>query len=246
MLPAALGLPLSALHLGRPFLAMTAMKNIKTSWLSREALALGVFTGLMTAVVGAYFFDLPQFVRLGLEALTLAIGIYGIYAQSMIYRIKARPSWNRITTNYKFFGVAYLGVFLLAFISSLSSVHEAIIPLTTMGMLGALAQLFFSYEDIRTLDAKENEYQLQRTKRLLNENFGSVKKFRFATLLVGGVLLPLLALVFVSGSSMMTASVILGLALLVSFASEISDRFLFYTTVVPLGMAGGFFVGKQR
>jgi hypothetical protein len=113
-------------------------------------------------------------------------------------------------------------------------------------MLGALAQLFFSYEDIRTLDSKENEYQLQRSKRLLNENFASVKKIRFATLLLGGVLLPLLALVFVSGSSMLMASIILGLVLVVTFMSEISDRFLFYTTVVPLGMAGGFFVGKQR
>ncbi|MBA1432670.1 MAG: dimethyl sulfoxide reductase anchor subunit [Epsilonproteobacteria bacterium] len=246
MLPAALGLPLSALHLGRPFLAMTAMKNVKTSWLSREALALGVFTGLMSVNVALYWFDVSHLLRLLVEAVTLATGIYGIYAQSMIYRIKARPSWNRITTNYKFFGVAYIGFFLLAFISSISSVHEAIIPLTTMGMLGALAQLFFSYEDIRTLDAKENEYQLQRTKRLLNENFSALKKIRFISLLIGGVILPLLALVFVSGSSMMTASFILGLALLVSFASEISDRFLFYTTVVPLGMAGGFFVGKQR
>jgi len=246
MLPAAIGLPLSALHLGRPFLAMSAMKNIKTSWLSREALALGIFTGLMSAVVAMYFFDMPHILRLLVEAVTLAIGVYGIYAQSMIYRIKARPSWNRVTTNYKFFGVAYIGAFLVAFISSISSIHEAIIPLTTLGMLGALAQLFFSYEDIRTLDAKENEYQLQRTKRLLNENFANVKKLRFITLLVGGVLLPLLALVFVSGASMMMASVILGLAMLISFVSEISDRFLFYTTVVPLGMAGGFFVGKQR
>jgi len=73
-----------------------------------------------------------------------------------------------------------------------------------------------------------------------------VKKIRFATLLVGGILLPLLALVFVSGSSMMVTSIVLGFALLVSFSSEIADRFLFYTTVVPLGMAGGFFVGKQR
>jgi len=246
MLPSAIGLPLSALHLGRPFLAMTAMKNIKTSWLSREALALGLFTGLMSAVVAMYFFDIPHILRLLVEAVTLATGIYGIYAQGMIYRIKARPSWNRVTTNYKFFGVAYIGAFLLAFISSISSIHEAIIPLTTIGMLGAVAQLFFSYEDIRTLDEKENEYQLQRTKRLLNENFANVKKIRFATLLVGGILLPLLALVFVSGSSMMVTSIVLGLALLVSFNSEIADRFLFYTTVVPLGMAGGFFVGKQR
>jgi DMSO reductase anchor subunit len=246
MLPAAIGLPLSALHLGRPFLAMSAMKNIKTSWLSREALALGIFTGLMSVVVGMYFFDMPHIVRLCVEAVTLATGIYGIYAQSMIYRIKARPSWNRVTTNYKFFGVAYIGAFLLAFISSLSTIHEAIIPLTTMGMLGAVAQLFFSYEDIRTLDAQENAYQLQRTKRLLNENFVNVKKIRFVTLLVGAIFLPLLSLVFVSGSSMMLASIMLGFALIVSFVSEIADRFLFYTTVVPLGMAGGFFVGKQR
>jgi DMSO reductase iron-sulfur subunit len=246
LLPSAIGLPLSALHLGRPFLAMTAMKNIKTSWLSREALALGVFTGLMSVVVGLYLIDAPHALRLFVEAITLATGIYGIYAQSMIYRIKARPSWNRVTTNLKFFGVAYIGAFLVAFISSISSIHEAIIPLTTLGMIGGVAQLFFSYEDIRTLDAKENAYQLQRTKRLLNENFAKVKKMRFITLLVGAVLFPLLTLVFVSASYVAAASVFLGLAILVSLISELADRFLFYSTVVPLGMAGGFFVGKQR
>ncbi len=246
MLPAAIGLPLSALHLGRPFLAMTAMKNIKTSWLSREALALDVFTGLMSVVVLLYLFDVLKSLRLALEAVTVAVGIYGIYAQSMIYRIRARPSWNRITTNFKFFGVAYIGVFLVAFISSVSSVHEAIIPLTTLGMLGALAQLFFSYEDIRSLDAKENAYQLQRTKRLLNENFKNIKMMRFATLVVGGVVLPLFALVFISASLHVMASIMLFLSFLIAFISELSDRFIFYTTVVPLGMAGGFFVGKQR
>ncbi len=245
MLPAALGLPLSALHLGRPFLAMTAMKNIKTSWLSREALALGVFTALMSSVVGAYFFEVNAALRLALEALTLAIGVYGIYAQSMIYRIKARPSWDRITTNFKFFGVSYIGMFLVAFISSLSTLHEAIVPLTTLGMLGALAQLFFTYEDTRTLDDKENEYQLQRTKRLLNENFKKIKLLRLVSLVFGGVVLPLLALVMIT-SSLNATSAILFVVLVVVFVSEISDRFLFYTTVVPLGMAGGFFVGKQR
>ncbi len=247
MLPAAIGLPLSALHLGRPFLAMTAMKNIKTSWLSREALALGVFTALMSVVVALYFFEASQALRLFVEFVTLGVGVYGIYAQAMIYRIKARPSWNRFTTNLKFFGVAYIGVFLLAFLSGISEVHEAVVPLTTVGMLGALTQLFFSYEDMRTLDSiEENQYQLQRTKRLYDENFQKIKLARFVLLVLGGVLLPLLALVLASASSFGAASVVLFLALLVSFSAEISDRFLFYSTVVPLGMAGGFFVGKQR
>jgi len=246
MLPAALGLPLSALHLGRPFLAMTAVKNIKTSWLSREALALGVFTGLMSAVVGIYYFEVNVALRLALEAITLAIGIYGIYAQSMIYRIRARPSWDRFTTNLKFFGVAYIGAFLLAFISGIMSINDAITPLVTLGMLGALAQLFFSYEDLRGLDTiEENRYQLQRSKRLLNENFKKVRNHRFASLFVGGVLLPLAALVFINSSPLFSL-IVLGVSLLSVLSSELADRFLFYTTVVPLGMAGGFFVGKQR
>lgn len=247
MLPAALGLPLSALHLGRPFLAMTAMKNIKTSWLSREALALGVFTALMSAIVAVYFFEINAGVRIVLEAITLAVGVYGIYAQSMIYRIKARPSWNRVTTNLKFFGVAYVGAFLLAFLSSVLNISDVLVPLIALGMLGGVAQLFFTYEDIRTLGTtQENEYQLKRSERLLNENFQNIKLLRYISLVVGGVIFPLFALVFVSSGSFTLASILLFLSLVVAFMSEVSDRFLFYTTVVPLGMAGGFFVGKQR
>ena len=116
-----------------------------------------------------------------------------------------------------------------------------------MGMLGALAQLFFTYEDTRSLDTiQENEYQLQRTKRLLNENFANVKTARLVSLVIAGLILPLLALVFAGSSMFGYASIVMFFAFLVSFVSEISDRFLFYTTVVPLGMAGGFFVGKQR
>jgi DMSO reductase anchor subunit len=247
MLPSAIGLPLSALHLGRPFLAMTAMKNIKTSWLSREAAALGLFTGLMGGVVTMYFFEVNAVVRLAVEAFTLGVGVFGIYAQAMIYRIKARPSWNKPTTNFKFFGVAYVGIFLLAFLSSLLSLSDVVIPLIAFGMVGAVAQLFFTYEDIRSLDTiKENQYQLQRTKRLLNENFAKIKLLRYISIVVAGVVLPLLALVFAGSGSFVVSSIVLFLALALSFASEIADRFLFYTTVVPLGMAGGFFVGKQR
>jgi formate dehydrogenase iron-sulfur subunit len=248
MLPAALGLPLSALHLGRPFLALTAMKNIKTSWLSREALALGVFTLLMNIVVVMYFIEeIHISIRLLVEAITLGVGIYGIYAQSMIYRIKARPSWDRETTNIKFFGVAYIGAFLMAFFAVVFSMYDIAIPLLVLGMLGALAQMFFSLEDLRDLDTEQkNEYQLKRTQRLYNENFKNVKLFRFIALILGGVFLPLFVITLVSADSMGGASIGLFISLILVFASEISDRFLFYATVVPLGMAGGFFVGKQR
>jgi len=247
MLPAAIGLPLSALHLGRPFLALTAMKNIKTSWLSREALALGIFTGLMNVVVVLYFLEVSHAIRLLVELVTLMSGVYGIYAQSMIYRIKARPAWDRDITQMKFFGVTYIGSFLIAFVAVLFGMLEVAIPLVALGMLGALSQIFFTYEDIRTLGLEgTNEYQLKRTLRLYNENFKNIKLFRIASIVLGGVILPLLAIVFLSTSSFGVASIALSLSLLLIFASEISDRFLFYATVVPLGMAGGFFVGKSR
>ena len=247
MLPGAIGLPLSALHLGRPFLAITAMKNLKTSWLSREALALGIFVGLMNVVIFLYYIDSSHILRLLLEAITLGFGIYSIHAQAMIYRIKARPSWDRITTNMKFFGVSYVGIFLLTFVSVILEMSEVSVVLVALGMLGALAQMFFSYEDIRTLDEKnENQYQLQRTKKLYDKKFSKVKKIRFISLAIGGVLLPLLALVLMSNGTFFGTTFILFLSLILVFGSELSDRFLFYTTVVPLGMSGGFFVGKQR
>ena len=246
MLPSAIGLPLSALHLGRPFLAMTAMKNIKTSWLSREALALGVFTGMMSMVVILYLIDIPKVLRIFIEAITLGVGIYGIYAQSMIYRIKARPSWDRITTNMKFFGVGYVGVFLLAFVALVFGLDGAVVPLLSLGMVGAVGQLFFSYEDLRTLgDEDKNSYQLKRTQRLYNENFLKIKQFRFISIIVAGIFLPLFVNVILS-SSPFGAGFILAIAIVIMSLSELSDRFLFYSTVVPLGMAGGFFVGKQR
>lgn len=247
MLPAAIGLPLSALHLGRPFLALTAMKNIKSSWLSREALALGLFTLFMSVVVLMYYLEVSIAVRLLFELITITVGIYGIHAQSMIYRIKARPSWNRVSTNLKFFGVAYVGVLMMAFVALLIGQINVAMPLLSLGMLGALAQLFFTYDDFRTLKSeKENEYQLKRTLRLYDEHFYKVKIVRFISIVLGGVLIPLLSIVLISSNIFGVATFIMSISIVLVFLSEISDRFLFYSTVVPLGMAGGFFVGKQR
>ncbi len=245
MLPAALGLPLSALHLGRPLKAMTAMKNIKTSWLSREALALGVFTGLMSLNVLLYLFDVSSFLRVVFEALTLGVGAYGIYAQGMIYQIEARPSWNRKTTLLKFFGAGYIGLFLVALVMVGSGEgSEIVMPLISFALLFALAQGFFTYEDKRSLSyAGTYEAQLTKTNRLYDEHFKGIFYLRIATFVAGAILLPLLV-----SLSLGTAAGFwfLLVAVVLMSSSEFMDRFLFYATVVPLNMAGGFFVGSQR
>ncbi len=247
MLPAALGLPLSALHLGRPFLAMTAMKNIKSSWLSREALALGLFVAMMTLNIALYALQTPKMIHVIFELLTLSVGVYGIYAQSMIYRIQARPAWDRITTNLKFFAVAYVGLLLMALVALLQGVTAAVTPLLAVALASAAAQAFFTYEDRRTLqDSDANSYQLQRTDRLYREFFQRYVTIRTLTFVVGSLLVPLLVIVLVEAGVSTAAIGLLIVGVLLSMGSELVDRFLFYATVVPLGMAGSFFVGKQR
>jgi DMSO reductase anchor subunit len=197
-LPAAIGLPLSALHLGRPIKAMSAMKNWRTSWLSREAIALGAFTGLATMVAGLYFLDIKGFGLLLLEAITLAVGIFGIYAQSMIYRIKARPAWNRKSTTKRFFGSSYVGFLLIATLLLISNGTQGVMVLLAITLLTGMGQALVILEEImfyRHLD-KEGPlyYQYNRSRILLQEHFATVKKFRVYSLALFALVLPLLAI----------------------------------------------------
>ena len=251
LLPAAIGLPLSALHLGRPGLAYTAMKNIKTSWLSREALALGVYAGGLTLLIGIFYFEFNQVFKFIVELGVLATGIYGIYAQSMIYRIKARPSWNKKETTKIFFYVSYIGLLLITLILTLTQEY------TTAGVIlpFALFLAYFQYEEFnkeknfyKDLDEEkeENFYQLNKTKILYENNFIKHSEYRERSLSIGALALPLLAMLLLASGSYSTTILVLGLAIIISFSSEIISRLLFYKTAVALGLAGNFFAGNQR
>lgn len=249
MLPALLGLPLSALHLGRPLLAHTAMKNWRKSWLSREALALGIFAGLGIGVVVTYFLDMTILNKLLILG-GLASGVFGIYAQSMIYRIKARPSWDRVSTTKRFIGSGYLGLILVSLVLSLQGFSNSSMAILSLTLLMASYQVLVIFEEktfYKYLKEDEtNFYQLNKTKYLLENNFKKHITIRYNTLIVFAVFLPLLAILFLANGSLLSASVILSISLIGSTFSEIVGRYLFYVTVVPLGLAGNFFAGNQR
>jgi len=249
-LPAAIGLPLSALHLGRPMLAHTAMKNIKTSWLSREALALGLFAGGLTLLLPIFYFEINQFFRFVVEIAVLAVGVYGIYAQSMIYRIKARPSWNKKETTNVFFNVSYIGILLIALILILNDYYSSasvVIPI-------AFFIAFFQYKEFRTqIDFYKNLneehphfYQLNKTKTLYEEHFKKYTDYREMSLYIGALGLPLFAMLLLASGDYPDARFVISLAIVVSFSSEIISRLLFYKTAVAQGLAGNFFAGNQR
>ncbi len=250
LLPALIGLPLSALHLGRPALAITAIKNIKTSWLSREAGALGAYAIGGLALIGAYFGGLSEGLKLLIEIPIAILGVYGIYAQSMIYRVPARPAWNRKSTTLRFFGSGYLGFLLIATTLAFMQEERTLLALLTPTLMLGLYQLHLIYEEMqfyRYLD-RENPlyYQLSRTKRLLEEYFKELKKLRLITLVIFSIALPMLAIVFSASKLETLSQIVLILALVGATFSEIIGRSLFYRSVVPLGLAGNFFAGNQR
>lgn len=249
-LPSAIGLPLSALHLGRPGLAMTAMKNLKTSWLSREAAALGAYTAGLSLLIVMFFFEVNQFLKLIVEGLVFAAGAYGIYAQSMIYRIKARPSWNRKETTNIFFNVGYIGILLVGFVLvSAQNYASASVLLPIAVFIAYLQFKEFSkevkfYKDLN--EEHKNFYQLNKTKTLYETNFIKHRNLRAITLSIGALALPTLSLLLIASQVYTWAIIFLVLACVASFTSEIISRSLFYKTAVAQGLAGNFFMGNQR
>jgi DMSO reductase iron-sulfur subunit len=246
----AIGLPFSALHLGRPIKAMSAMKNLKSSWLSREALALGVFTLLLGVVVFFYYFNIDGFLRLFIEFLTAIVGIYGIYAQSMIYKIPAKPTWNRATTTYKFFLSGYIALLLLALIALHEKNIEAANILLAFSILLTSLHIYFFIESIRFYEnIKEDDefyYQISRAKYLLQNNFKRLFQFRKISLFLSAVILPLFSIIALNTKSIDVAFIFLIFATILGFTSEFIGRVLFYTTAINTGIPGNFFAGSQR
>ena len=201
-------------------------------------------------VAGLYYLDIKGFGLLLLEAITLAVGIFGIYAQSMIYRIKARPSWDRASTNKKFFGSSYIGFLLIATALLISNGTQGVMVLLAITLLTGMGQVLVIAEEVmfyRNLDKEDTlYYQYNRSRILLQEHFGTVKKFRVYSLGLFALGLPLLAILFTASGLVNIAIVTLAIATVGAFASELAGRYLFYRTVVPLGLAGNFFAGNQR
>ena len=185
-----------------------------------------------------------------IEITVLGVGVYGIYAQSMIYRIKARPSWNKKETTNVFFNVSYIGILLIALILILNDYYSSasvVIPI-------AFFIAFFQYKEFRTqIDFYKNLneehphfYQLNKTKTLYEEHFKKYTDYREMSLYIGALGLPLFAMLLLASGDYPDARFVISLAIVVSFSSEIISRLLFYKTAVAQGLAGNFFAGNQR
>ena len=254
LLSGFVGLGASVLHLGRPLYAFRAMIGLRTSWLSREILAFGLFAALASAHVGLAFWDVaPELENIVANGAALA-GIAGVLCSVMIYVDTRRPFWNGTFTSVKFFLttiVLGLPASLLVSLSATAFSTELTVRqimaeygATLCGWLMAAtaAKLLFEALIFTHLRYKQHT-PLKRTALLMLGELGLVTLRRFFFGVVGGLALP--GVLLLEGTIAPDEGFnryFVGFAVLLSFiglvVGELLERYLFFTAVVAPKMPG--------
>ena len=214
---AMIALSAAPMHLGRPIHAYRAIKNWRRSWLSREILGLSLFAGAATAYAGALFLGLP--ITKQLSAGALLAGLVGVLCSAKIYMVKARPSWNTNFTLTDFYlTAAILGprLVLAAGASDASAVYIFAVAGSVLQAVNHMMRDFW----LRTSGSHELTASADLLRGpLLNPSYGRY-------------LLWLAAIVALRYSA--------PASLLFALAGELLSRWLFFTSVVPKGMASTY------
>jgi DMSO reductase iron-sulfur subunit len=212
---AAVALPASLFHLGRPVHAWKALRGLRTSWLSREVLAFGAFA----AIAGAAALTGSRAVT----ALALAAGALGVYASGRLYVVPGRPSWNTRLTIVQFLATAVA--------------TGPLVGAAVDGRSSALLGLAAGGAAVSLLVHLVNLHRLAGDDRL---------EFRGTWVLTKGHLRPWFAVRVVAGALAVVLAVVgaVWVAVLAAVVAELVARWLFYVSVVPLNMPGGFFRGR--
>ena len=248
---ALLALFASVFHLGRPWLAYRAVLGWRTSWLSREAIAFGLFIALaMTwGALAAMPLLLPDFRYQALltsfaptvRTVAALAGTLGVFCSIMVYVVTRREQWSAVRTGIEFFGTTLVlggaAVQVAAHDALAAGAVSAVAPsllwlvATTAGVKIALAASgLLHVRDRRTST-------LKRVAQVMLVELGGVTTARFCLLLLGGLILPsVLATAIMTGSAARALSLVMLFALL---AGELMERYLFFRAAPASSMPGG-------
>lgn len=209
----------SPLHLGRPAMALLALRNLRASWLSREILTLSLFGLTAASCAVLQMLDAPGAVLCG--ALATAIGLVSMYSTARLYLVAGRPAWNSPLTVMDFFLTgATLGPLLLA---SLGARDGPV--LLVAAALAALTQILVETWRLLSL-VRSREHEKQATARLLCGPLSRLFLLRLGLLAAGAMGLPA------------AGFPVAGFA--AAFVASLLGRYLFFVSVVPKNMAMPF------
>ncbi|PLS74981.1 MAG: 4Fe-4S ferredoxin [Actinobacteria bacterium] len=245
-LAGAVALCASLFHLGRPAHAFKALRNLRTSWLSREVALLAVFSGASLTYAAAWTWadvlGAGRAPRLALGVGAVVAGVAGVYASGRLYLVPARPVWHSRRTLVAFFATALSTGPLLALLCLDRGRLPAgvVLGLMASAATGVLTQFGVQAHLARTLRARTDR-QHRGTAQLLGGRFRGLLLARLAG---GAATLALLAWTLDVALAGAEAEGRLATALVLAALSELAGRYLFYVTVVPYRVAGSFFSGR--
>ncbi|MCG8590899.1 MAG: 4Fe-4S dicluster domain-containing protein [Proteobacteria bacterium] len=254
------GLAAAQLHLGRPQYAFRAFLGLRTSWLSREILVLGAFSGVavaatLAAAVGPLrpwlpalepFAGFAERLAPWAAGAAVATGALGVFCSIMIYVDTRRRGWSLRQTAPRFLGTAVVlgtaaAAATAATAAAVAGVAGAAAWLPLLGLLLPVATTAKLIDEARLLPLAAG-VPLDphvRTARLQSGPLAAFTRWRFALGALGGVAIPLALLVaapaVAPGWGTAGAAVA---ALAACLAGEGLERFLYFASSAPRAMPG--------
>ncbi|HVA45016.1 MAG TPA: DmsC/YnfH family molybdoenzyme membrane anchor subunit [Pirellulales bacterium] len=252
-----LALAASVLHLGRPRYAFRAILGLRTSWLSREILAFGLFAAAAVVYAASTWWSNASVASAGDTLLAFAVvglGLAGVFCSVMVYAVTRRAFWNAAATSAKFLlTMSTLGA---ATALSTSYINAASIEAIRGGALMAdygrqvcvvltasmAVKLLVEASIFRHVRQKQAS-PLRRSALLMLGELAAVTKSRFICGFVGGIALPGLLLQIGAPPSGQPGDLFTGLVASTLFvaclAGELLERYLFFAAVAQPKMPGG-------
>ena len=239
------GLGASVLHLGQPKKAWRVWLGWRTSWLSREAIALNLLAGLMTplfpfvtAPVWLPSVTLPGFLTMlfpyyqglptGLVPLVLTLAtLPAVFAQAMVYADTRRRFWRLATTAPRFLGTTIVTGLAGALAITGSPTIAAALLATTLIKLGVEVSVLKHAESDHVPDL-----ELRRSAILQWGVLRPLWATRLVLGLSGGVLIPLAVVLGVTSLDWVIAGAV------ILMLGELAERCLFFSAVAPNRMPG--------
>jgi Fe-S-cluster-containing dehydrogenase component/DMSO reductase anchor subunit len=253
-----LALGASTFHLGRPAYAFRAVLGIRTSWMSREVLAFGLFAGTAVLHAALYWVEpvaavlgvpLPAAETLArahtaLGFLVAASGVLGVACSVMLYQVTARRWWSLARTSLRFVltsavlglatttaGILFAGALDGRSGDAVLAAQSLAVPLLVAASLKLLADAEI-FVHLRTRGLGE----LKRTALLLA---GELKKFSAARFGLGLCALLLVAAFARNGAPEPLAALALGTFSWALFVlAEGVERMLFFRALSAPKMPG--------
>jgi Fe-S-cluster-containing dehydrogenase component/DMSO reductase anchor subunit len=226
-----IGLAASTSHLGRPLGAWRAFLGLRRSWLSREIIIFGVFSGIAFGYTVSAFFDfIPPLIETSLGWGTLLSGLLGVFCSVMIYHDTQRPFWYFPVSFGKFFGTT-VGLAIAAYVVIATGVSAA--PTFSLFALLVVFAVKLGCESMQLTHA--SGFEMNPSKKSALTMLYPLRGILVARLTLS--LIGLLAFGFLLIDS--TNMILGGVGFVGLLLGEFVERILFFKAVTAPKMPGG-------